>query len=115
MKTLVVERPWGKFEQFTHNEITTVKIITVKADGVLSLQYHHNREEFWRVISGHPKVTIGEETISAKPGDEFKIEKMQHHRLAGGGDEAQILEIAYGDFDEEDIVRIEDIYGRENK
>ena len=46
------DRPWGKFEQFTKNEQTTVKIITVNPDAPLSLQKHAKRKEFWRIISG---------------------------------------------------------------
>ncbi len=41
--SLKVDKPWGKFEQYTHNLPSTVKIITVQLGGVLSLQYHHGR------------------------------------------------------------------------
>jgi len=112
MKTLIVEKPWGKFEQFTHNETTTVKIISVKKKSSLSLQKHNNRREFWRVISGHPIVTIGENKMNANPGDEFAVGKLETHRLEAGNDDVQVLEISSGDFDENDIVRIEDKYGR---
>jgi mannose-1-phosphate guanylyltransferase/mannose-1-phosphate guanylyltransferase/mannose-6-phosphate isomerase len=106
------ERPWGNFRQFTHNSPSTVKILSVKPNASLSLQYHNNREEFWRVLSGQPVVTIGEQKIQAKSGDEFKIEKLQPHRLEAGDEAVQVLEIAYGNFDESDIIRIEDKYGR---
>ena len=112
MKTLVVKKPWGQFDQFTHNEPTTVKIISVNCNSSLSLQTHSHRTEFWRVISGHPLVTIGKKTKSANPGDEFTIDILQPHRLEAGDSDAQILEIASGDFDENDIVRLEDKYGR---
>jgi mannose-6-phosphate isomerase-like protein (cupin superfamily) len=112
MKTLVVKKPWGQFDQFTHNEISTVKILSVNSGGSLSLQDHGHRSEFWRIISGHPEVTVGEEKISAKPGDEFTIEKLQPHQLEASIDDVQVLEIAYGNFDEEDIVRLKDKYGR---
>jgi mannose-6-phosphate isomerase-like protein (cupin superfamily) len=112
MKTLTVKRPWGQFEQFTQNEMTTVKVISVNPNSSLSLQFHNKRREFWRVLSGHPLITIGENTTAANPGDDLTIEKLQKHRIATKDDLVQILEIAYGDFDENDIVRIEDIYGR---
>lgn len=112
MKTLIVKKPWGQFDQFTHNEITTVKIISVNANNSLSLQYHDHRSEFWRIISGSPQVTVGEKTTIANPGDEFIIEDKQPHQLEAKSDDVQVLEIAYGDFDEEDIVRIKDKYGR---
>lgn len=112
MKTLIVKKPWGQFDQFTHNEITTVKILSINKGGALSLQYHNNREEFWRIISGHPLVTIGKDKKIANPGDEFIIKKMQPHQIEAESDDAQFLEIAYGDFDEDDIIRIKDKYGR---
>ena len=112
MKTFIVEKPWGKFEQFTHDEVSTVKIITVNIGGSLSLQKHENRTEFWRVLSGHPLVTIADKVIHANPGEEFFIEKTEPHRLEAPDDIVQILEIAHGIFDENDIVRLEDKYGR---
>ncbi|MFA5931998.1 MAG: phosphomannose isomerase type II C-terminal cupin domain [Candidatus Paceibacterota bacterium] len=112
MKTLTVKKPWGQFDQFTHNEITTVKILSVNRGGSLSLQDHGHRTEFWRIISGHPVVTVGEDIKNANPGDEFTIEKLQPHQLEALNDDVQVLEIAYGNFDEEDIVRIKDKYGR---
>lgn len=112
MKTFIVKKPWGQFEQFTHNETATVKILRVIKGGSLSLQYHNNRSEFWRVISGHPLVTISEKKINANPDDDFFIDKLQPHRLEAIDDDVQVLEIAYGNFDENDIIRIEDKYGR---
>lgn len=112
MKTIVVKKPWGQFDQFTHNELSTVKVISINPDNLLSLQYHKNRSEFWRILSGHPLVTIGEKSTIAKPGDEFTVAKMEKHRLEAKDDAVQILEISSGDFDENDIIRIEDKYGR---
>lgn len=112
MKPFTTERPWGNFRQFTKNENTTVKIISIKPNSSLSLQYHQNREEFWYIISGSPVVTIGENKINAKVGDEFKIVKKEKHQIEVGVEPVQFLEISYGDFDEEDIVRLEDKYGR---
>lgn len=106
------ERPWGSFRQFTSNEISTVKILRVKAGQKLSLQYHTKREEFWVVLSGNPSITIGEETKTANPQDEFFITQESVHRIAAPENDVEILEIAFGEFDENDIVRIEDAYGR---
>jgi len=112
MKTLTIKKPWGHFEQFTLNEISTVKIHSIDPNSSLSLQYHNDRTEFWYIISGHPVVTIGEQKINAKPGDEFTIGKKELHQIEATDDAVQFLEIAYGNFDEEDIVRIKDKYGR---
>ena len=112
MKTLIVKRPWGQFDQFTQNEKTTVKIISVDKENSLSLQYHNNRTEFWHIISGNPIVTINENKTNAKPGDEFVVEKRDLHRIEASDSDVLFLEIAYGDFNEDDIVRVEDKYGR---
>ena len=45
-------RPWGRFEQFTHNEVSTVKLITVAPGQRLSLQVHEHRDELWVVTRG---------------------------------------------------------------
>lgn len=115
MKKYSEKRPWGGFEQFTHNEKSTVKILTVNPKKRLSLQFHKKREEFWRVLDGQVKVTIGDKTVKAKTGDEFVIPKKTNHRLEGLNKTGKILEIAFGDFDENDIVRLEDDYGRVKK
>ncbi len=112
-KIFQVEKPWGNFRQFTHNEITTVKILSVNPKASLSLQYHNHRDEFWRVIFGHPILTIGKKIINANPGDEFNIPRLEKHRIETRDDAAQILEISFDDnFDENDIIRIKDKYGR---
>src|ERR1700679_216618 len=112
LETYTEKRPWGNFEQFTHNESSTVKIITVNAGEELSLQYHEKRSEFWKVLSGNPTITSGDKVIQAKPGDEFFQQAKQNHRIQAGTIEARILEVAFGTFDEDDIVRLEDKYGR---
>lgn len=112
MKKQIVTRPWGNFEQFTHNESTTVKIITVNPRESLSLQTHAKREEFWRIISGNGTVTIGKEQHPCALGDEFFIPLGAEHRVTGGENGVTFLEIAFGNFDENDIVRLEDKYGR---
>ena len=107
-----IERPWGNFRQFTKNDKSTIKIITVNPNEILSLQSHAHRSEFWHIISGSGMVEIGgikKETII---GDEHEIEVGEKHRLSAGPLGIQVLEIAIGDFDEEDIVHYEDKYGR---
>lgn len=112
MKTLTVEKPWGQFKQFTKNEITTVKVISINKDSSLSLQYHNNRTEFWYILSGNPTVTVGEKKTEAKPGDEFMITRLEKHQIEAKDQIVEFLEIAYGDFDENDIIRLADKYGR---
>ena len=105
-------RPWGHFERFTKNEPTTVKILSVNANQEFSLQEHEHRTEFWKIIAGDGEVTVGEKRSEATVDDEFLIEPKNLHRAKAGIDGLRILEIAFGDFDEKDIERIEDDYGR---
>jgi mannose-1-phosphate guanylyltransferase/mannose-1-phosphate guanylyltransferase/mannose-6-phosphate isomerase len=105
-------RPWGDFERFTLNEQTTVKIITVKAGEAISLQTHENRDEFWRVLTGSGVFTINDEHHTAEAGAQFFSPRASKHRVAGGPGGLSFLEIAFGTFDEKDITRLEDNYGR---
>ncbi len=114
MKSTKHTRPWGSFIEFTKNKLSTVKILVVNPGEEFSLQYHENHEEFWRVLSGTPTVAIGDEEIVAKKGDEFFVKAGEEHRISAKSKEVQILEISFGQFNEDDIVRIEDEYGRVN-
>ncbi len=106
------ERPWGNFRQFTHNTPSTIKIITVKADETLSLQSHTKRSEFWHVISGNGMFEIDGNKYNVVVGDEKIILIGSKHRITAGNNGIEVLEIALGDFDEDDIVRYNDKYGR---
>jgi mannose-6-phosphate isomerase-like protein (cupin superfamily) len=106
------ERPWGSFRRFTQNQASTVKLVNVSPEKQLSLQYHNDREEFWLILDGNPSIIIGDTETVAMPGDEFVVPKKIHHRIKANDQPVRILEIAFGDFDEQDIVRLEDSYGR---
>lgn len=106
------DRPWGFFREFTENDKGTVKIIFVRKGEVFSLQRHEERGEFWRVLSGSPDITVGDETIRAQKGDEFDIQPKINHRISAPLGDVEVLEISRGQFDENDITRIEDKYGR---
>ena len=106
------KRPWGRFERFTLNEQCTVKLVYLDGDKRLSLQYHNNRSEFWKVIRGPVRVQLGGDTQSLQTGETITIPKKAVHRLIGAGTDAVVLEISTGEFDEGDIVRLEDDYKR---
>lgn len=106
------QRPWGSFRRFTKNEPSTVKLVLVDANKQLSLQYHNDREEFWKVLDGNPTIIIGDTETVAKAGDEFFVPKKATHRIRANDQHVRILELAFGAFDENDIVRLEDSYGR---
>lgn len=106
------ERSWGGFREFLKNETATVKILFIKKGEVFSLQKHQYRDEFWKVLVGDPDITIDDKTVRAKVGDEFEIPPELNHRIQAPANDVEILEISRGKFDENDIVRIEDKYGR---
>jgi len=106
------DRPWGYYERFTLNEQSTVKIISAKPNQSLSLQYHDKRDEFWKILQGEGRVVIDDKIIEAKTGDEFFIPKKAKHRMETQDSEITWMEISFGEFDEEDIVRLEDKYNR---
>jgi len=109
---LVVHRPWGYFEQFTHNEKTSVKVHNFKEGGAFSVQYHNHREEFWKVIKGKARARLGDKYIDGEEGAEFFVEKKMVHSIEAVDGEMKLLEICFGDFDEDDEIRLEDKYGR---
>jgi mannose-1-phosphate guanylyltransferase/mannose-1-phosphate guanylyltransferase/mannose-6-phosphate isomerase len=106
------KRPWGHEIWFPNENLAMVKVLTIDPGQKLSLQYHHHRDEFWKVLSGNGSVVIDKETIEVKAGDEKYIEREVIHRIIGGTEPLVILEIQYGKFDEKDIVRLEDVYNR---
>lgn len=105
-------RPWGNFERFTLNEQTTVKIVTVNAGEAISLQTHDHRDEFWRVLTGSGVIRIDDVEYDAKSGETYFSTRGSKHRVEGGPEGLSLLEIAFGEFDEHDITRLEDRYGR---
>ena len=105
-------RPWGDSLTFTHNEPSTVKILIVNAGEAFSLQYHRHREEFWHVISGDGTIEIGDTVVPVRPGDDHVIPAGTNHRISAGTSPVVVLEISKGEFDENDITRLEDRYGR---
>lgn len=112
VKKCVEERPWGKFEKYVC-EKAVIKIIEINPNSELSLQYHNLRDEFWKVIQGSGKVTLEDKIMDVKEGDEIFIPRKTIHKAIALENTLKLIEISLGDFDENDIVRIKDKYGRE--
>ena len=112
MKKRIDNKPWGREEIFVVNKKVSVKIINVDKRKRLSLQKHKYRNEFWRFLDNDVKVTLGNKIIKARKGDELFIKKGTLHRIEGLSKDANILEISFGNFNENDIERIEDDFGR---
>ncbi len=108
-----VERPWGSFKQFAYNEPCTVSLMTVKPGQRLSLQSHTRRAELWIVMDDHATIQVGDITRTYMAGEEIWIPVNERHRLSCGGDKAvRVLEVAFGDWQLEDIERYDDDYKR---
>jgi mannose-6-phosphate isomerase len=108
-----VQRPWGKFRQYAHNVPCTVSLMTVKAGQRLSLQSHRDRSELWIVLNDKCEIQIGETLHQPDAGTELWIPASTPHRLGGRAGDAQVLEIAFGNWQQNDITRYQDDYGRE--
>jgi mannose-1-phosphate guanylyltransferase/mannose-6-phosphate isomerase len=108
----LVERPWGSFKQFAHNKEVTVSLMTVKAGQRLSLQSHTGRAELWIALDDHAIIQVGEDIFQARQGDEFWIPPNTKHRLTGGARASQVLEVAFGNWQQADIARYDDDYHR---
>ena len=111
-----VYRPWGRYDSVDQGERYQVKRITVNPGGKLSVQMHHHRAEHWVVVSGLALVTNGDETFLLYENQSTYIAVGVVHSLENPGDvPLQIIEIQSGAYlGEDDIVRFEDVYGRED-
>ena len=103
-----VEKPWDSFEQYTHNLPCTVKVITRSPPGgTLSRQYHKEREERWVVLDGGAHVELGREVHHTEVEEKLFIPRETVHRLSSVGEgTAWMLQISFGESDEQDIVRL---------
>ncbi|NCO80218.1 mannose-6-phosphate isomerase [bacterium] len=111
-------RPWGGFIKFIDNKPCTVKILQIKKGESLSLQFHKLRREFWYLISGKIKVTIGKDLKSLKKkilkeGEYTFVPRKFLHQIEGIKN-SKVLEISTGKVKENDEIRIEDKYGRKS-
>jgi D-beta-D-heptose 7-phosphate kinase/D-beta-D-heptose 1-phosphate adenosyltransferase len=111
-------RPWGEYYGWDQGSDWNLKTIYIKPKQRLSLQYHHHRAECWLLVDGDAIATVhtieGEEMqMPLQKGITFLVAKGQVHRLESkkGG---VVVEVAYGKFNEEDIVRLQDDHGRVN-
>src|SRR5436190_19922332 len=112
-ESLTSHRPWGSFTQYCLNEPVTVKIIAVKPGAELSLQRHRRRAELWIPLDGTLRVEVDGRAWQPTISEEVWIPAGAAHRLAAPGDQGgRILEVAFGRFDEDDIERLQDRYGR---
>ena len=109
----IVERPWGSFKQYAHNQNCTVSLMTVLPGQRLSLQSHASRAELWIVIDDGALVQVGDQEQFCCAGQEIWIGRAQKHRLSCRGEKpVRVLEVAFGNWQQEDIRRYSDDYQR---
>lgn len=109
-----VYRPWGSYDSIDKGERFQVKRIVVKPGAALSLQKHHKRAEHWIVVSGVAEVTCDERVFELRENESTYIPLGSVHRLRNRGDQpVELIEVQSGHYlGEDDIVRLEDVYGR---
>ncbi len=110
-------RPWGKYEVLIDDNNHKVKKITVYPGASLSLQSHKHRSEHWIVVRGKAAVINGDREIKLKENESTYIPATHKHRLSNPGKkDLEIIEVQTGDyFGEDDIIRYDDIYERNQK
>jgi glycosyltransferase involved in cell wall biosynthesis len=108
-------RPWGHYENLFERDDHKIKELVVNPGERLSLQKHQRRAEHWTVVRGEALVTVGEHEMLLKAGQSVDIPRGAVHRIMNPGEIPLVLvEVQMGDyFGEDDIIRMEDDYGRD--
>jgi len=114
MSNYIEDRPWGTFEILLDDKSCKVKKITVKPDENLSYQFHYKRSEHWIIVGGTGEVCLNDKSFNIQAGERIHIPTMSRHSIKNIGDiDLVFIEIQTGEyFGEDDIVRLEDKYGR---
>ncbi len=112
---MTVYRPWGSYTVLEEQERFQIKRLSVNPGAKLSLQMHHHRSEHWVVVKGTATVTCGEEKFLVHENESTYISAGKKHRLENEGViPLELIEVQNGSYlGEDDIVRFDDVYGRE--
>jgi mannose-6-phosphate isomerase len=107
-------KPWGSYTNILDEEYTKVKKIVIKSGESPSYQYHFKRSEIWVIVKGIAEVKINDNISTHVIGDIITIPKEAKHQVKNIGETDLIfIEIQLGEyFGEDDIVRLDDKYGR---
>jgi len=110
-------RPWGGFAVLDEKDVYKVKRIEVLPGRRLSYQKHEKRSEHWMVVQGQAVVTLEGKEIPLNPGQTVDIPQKAAHRIFNPGQDLLVfIEIQTGEyFGEDDIIRLEDDFGRLSK
>jgi len=109
-----IYRPWGHYQDIDIAGRYRVKRIVVKSGSKLSLQKHFHRSEHWVVVHGTAEVTVGTDVRTVHENESIYIPIGSVHRLANPGKiPLELIEVQVGSYlGEDDIVRLDDVYGR---
>ncbi len=112
-----VFRPWGSYDSIDSGERFQVKRLVVNPGASLSLQLHHHRAEHWVVVSGTARITCDDKVFLLEENQSTYIPLGAKHRIDNPGKiPLHIIEVQSGTYlGEDDIVRFEDVYGREGE
>ena len=107
-------RPWGSWEVLDRGPDYKVKRISVQCNSRLSLQTHAHRSEHWMIVAGTATCTVGDRELVLEAGESVHVPVGARHRIGNHEDDELILiEVQLGAYlGEDDILRLEDDYGR---
>ena|ERR1044071_938370 len=109
-----VEKPWGYEIIFAHTDRYVGKILHVNPGQALSLQYHNLKDETLFMKDGEVELVVEEDgrmvSTVLRGGDSYRIEPLTKHRMVAGDEGCDIIEVSTPELD--DVVRLEDRYGR---
>lgn len=109
-----VPKPWGYELIFAENDRYAGKILHIEPGHLLSLQYHERKDETFYVLKGEVNLTIEEQgrlrEIRLQQGSAYRIQPGVRHRMRANGAACDLIEVSSPELD--DVVRIEDAYGR---
>ena len=112
-----VFRPWGEYKTIYNDNNFLVKILTIYPKSQISLQYHNHRSEHWIITKGVATITKGEKIFELKENQSTYIDKGEIHRIENKKNKMLVIvEVQAGKkISEKDIIRLDDIYGRNVK
>lgn len=110
----ITKKPWGTYQNILDENFTKVKKIIIKPNQSPSYQYHFKRSEVWVIVKGTCQVKVDDVIHYYREGDVVLIPKKAKHSIKNIGiDDLIFIEVQLGEyFGEDDIVRLEDNYGR---
>ena len=114
LKTNSINKPWGYYLVLETTKSFQIKEIVIYPNKRLSLQKHKKRDEYWTVLNGKAEVILNDKKLNLLKGESIFIPRNNIHRVKNTGfDDLIIKELQTGDyFGEDDIIRIDDDYGR---